>query len=128
MAFGFMMKISKAAYQKVMAKSRGRGQRSKHLTNRDRAVIEFYRLQQRLKKKAGPIHGYLKGNKVTNWTGLRICTVTSRKSARQGWIGYSSRRPERVHVQATCVDGRKYVGSGPGDGMYVRLRPKKGRR
>lgn len=123
-SFGFTMPIPQSAYKKVMAKSKGRGQRSKHLTNRDRAVIEMYRFQHR--KASAPIHGYLKGYKVTNWTGLKLCDVTRRKSARQGFPGYFGKRPERVHIQARC-GGRMYVGSGPGDGMYVTLRPKRGR-
>lgn len=124
MAYGFVMKIPKSAYQKALA--RGAGRRGSKASNRDRAVVEMYRYQQR--KKAGPIFGYLKGHKVTNWTGLKLCTVTRRSSGRTGFPDISGRRPERVHVTARCWDGRMYVGSGPGDGMYVRLRPKRGKR
>ena len=119
MAFGFTMRISKAAYQKALAKSR-----RKSGSNRDRSVVEFYRFQHR--KKHGPWGGYLKGHKITNWTGLRLCDVTMRTTSRQGYRDVSGRRPERVNFWARCVDGRLYVGTSPGDGMYARLRPAKG--
>lgn len=126
MAFGFKMKISKAAYQKALAKvqrenrtfKKGRGgyrfksaKAKTYATNRDRAVIEMYRLQSR--KKAAPIVGYKNGDKITNWTGLKICTIRQR-------IGNG--------ITAECIDGRFYVGRVNGEGMYVRLRPKKSRR
>lgn len=121
MALGILYKIPKSAYQKAIAKGAGRrGKRGAKATNRDRSVVEVYRFQNR--KSAKPFIAYLKGYKVTNWTGLRLCTVTSRKEGRRGFHG-----SKIVTVQAKCIDGRKYVGTGPGDEMYLRLRPKKGR-
>jgi hypothetical protein len=111
--FGFTFKIPEAAYRKA---ARKRGSR----TNRDRAVIEVYRFVNR--KKAAPFMAYLKGHKVTNWTGLKLCDVTSRKEGRRGFHSSTI-----VTVQAKCIDGRRYVGTGPGDNMYLRLRPKRGR-
>jgi hypothetical protein len=118
MAFGFTGKISAAAYRLAMSKRKK--------TNRDRAVIEFYRFKNR--KKATPFIAYKKGAKLTNWTGLRLCTVTSASTARSGWRDVSGRRPERVSVHARCIDGRRYVGSGAGDNMSFRMRPARGRR
>ena len=141
MSYGFTMKIPKGAYQKALKrvqaadrvfrahkgkggvpaeKLKGKG------TNRDRAVVELYKFQN--KKAAKPFMAYLKGRKVTNWTGLRMCDVTSRSSGRSGFPDISGRRSERVTITAKCVDGHTYVGRGPGDGMYIRMTPKKGRK
>jgi len=101
-------------------------------TNKDRAVIEVYKFQNRT--RATPFVGYLKDRKITNWTGLRLCTVTQRTEAHVGFQpqhgagggrGYPSGK--RVFINADCIDGRKYVGTSPGDGMYARMRPKKGK-
>ena len=135
-SFGFTMKIPKAAYQKALKKVQQetrsyRGRRSKsssakrYATNRDRSVVYMYRFQNR--KKHGPWSGYLTGYKVTDFTGLRICTVTKRSSGRSGFVDVTGHRSTRVTVIAKCIDGRKYVGRGPGDGMYLRLTPKRGR-
>lgn len=133
MALGFTMKISKGAYQKALKKVQAAnrvfrrhkgGVPSEKLkgkgTNRDRAVVEFYRFQTR--KTAKPFVGYLKGGKVTNFTGLRLCTITSRKEGRRGFGG-----SRLASVTARCVDGRQYVGTGSGDGMSIQMRPKKGK-
>jgi hypothetical protein len=120
MALGILYKIPKSAYDKAIKKGAGRRRSGKKVTNRDRSVVEVYRFQNR--KSAKPFVAYLKDRKVTNWTGLRLCTVTSRKEGRRGFHG-----AKIVTVQARCIDGRSYVGTGPGDGMYLRLRPKKGR-
>lgn len=89
-------------------------------TNRDRSVVEVYEFRNR--KQAAPFVGYLDGKKITNWTGLRLCTVTSRTEGRRGFYG-----SKITSVQARCIDGRRYVGTSPGDGMYARMRPAKGR-
>ncbi len=89
-------------------------------TNRDRAVVEVYEFKNR--KKATPFTAYLKDRKITNWTGVRLCTVTSRKEGRRGFHG-----SKIVSVRAHCIDGRNYVGTSPGDNMYARMRPAKGR-
>lgn len=134
MAFGILYKIKKTQYQMALAKVKRskafwRGRRSissteskaDPATNRDRAVVELYRFQQR--KKAKPFVAYLKDRKITIWPGQRICDVTHRSSGRTGFPGYSSKRPERVTVHAKCIDGHSYIGRGPGDGMYIRMKP-----
>lgn len=148
MAIGILMKIPKSAYQKARKKvaasqklwrshNRNPKKRKKRgmslpagtkdaATNRDRAVIEVYEFQNR--PAAKPFMGYLKGNKITNFTGLRLCTVTKRTEARSGFVDVTGRRSKRVSVTAACIDGRKYVGTSPGDGMYARMRPKTGKR
>jgi hypothetical protein len=140
MALGILIKISRAAYHKARKKVaaetwRGRSynrdpkKRKRGMsypsegalaTNRDRSVIEVYKFQNRTSAK--PFMGYLKGRKITNFTGLRLCTITSRSEGRRGFHG-----TKIVSVQANCIDGRKYVGTSPGDGMYARMRPKKGK-
>lgn len=139
MALGMLMKIPKSAYEKALKKvqadnrvwKRHKGgplgpETKRHATNRDRAVVEVYRFQQR--KSAKPFVAYLKGMKVTNWTGLRLCDVVNRRVGRSGFRNVTGRRSERVTFQANCVDGRRYVGTSPGDGMYARLRPMKSRK
>jgi hypothetical protein len=120
MALGFLKWISKTAYQKARVKIlSGRG------TNRDRAAVEFYRFQTR--KSAKPFIGYLKGMKITNWTGLRMCDIVNKKTHRSGFRNVTGRRSERTTFNAKCIDGRRYTGMSPGEGMYARLRPMKGR-
>lgn len=132
MAYGILTKIPKSAYDKALKKVQKerksyRGKKSKPLykqtyaTNRDRAVVEIYKFQNRTSAK--PFTAYLKDRKITNWTGLRMCDVTSRSSARTG--GFA--RGSRVTVTARCIDGHTYVGRGPGDGMYINMKPKRGR-
>jgi hypothetical protein len=111
--YGILVKISKGAYQKATGKRRR--------TNRDRAVIEVYRFQNQ--KRARPFVGYLKGARITNWTGLRLCDVTKRGGGRSGFPDVTGQRSQRVTFHASCIDGRRYVGTSPGDGMYARLRP-----
>lgn len=144
--FGLLMKIPKGAYQKAMKKLRasarvwerynpGRKAAGKGrslpagvhdpATNRDRAVVEAYRFQHR--KRATPFMAYLKGQKITNWTGLRLCDITRRSSGRSGFPDVTGRRTARVSFHAKCIDGHSYVGTSPGDGMYARLRPARGR-
>lgn len=144
MSLGILKTVSKNAYQmalkKVNASRRVWKRHGKHskrgssldvtkykdpATNRDRAVVEIYRFQHR--KSAKPFVGYLKGGKVTNWGGLRLCTVTKRSSGRSGFPDVTGRRTARVTVTARCIDGHTYVGRGPGDGMYMRMTPKRGR-
>lgn len=125
MAFGFKLRISKAAYQKALAKVRREdrtfkkakrgGWRTKsagsktYATNRDRAVVEMYRMQTM--KSAKPITGYVKGDKITNFTGLRMCSII--------------RRTGKKGILARCVNGHTYVGRSNGEGMWINLRPTK---
>lgn len=123
--FGILFKIPKSAYQKaakkvaaadrVFKRWRGKGGVPSELlkgkgTNRDRAVVEVYRFQNRT--KATPFTAYMKGAKITNFTGLRLCTVVHR-TGKKG-------------VTARCIDGRTYVGRSNGDGMWISMRPKAG--
>ena len=136
-SFGIVLNIPKATYQKakrrVAASSRYWKKHGSHsrggsslpadkaandpATNRDRAVVEVYELKNR--KVARPITGYYKvakanqPPKITNFLGHRICTVQHRTG--------------KTGVTAKCIDGRTYVGRSNGDGMWINLRPKKGR-
>jgi hypothetical protein len=126
MSFGFTRRIPKAVYAKALAKVRqenrtfkkskrgGWSVKSKgsktYATNRDRAVVEFYRLQNM--KVAKPITGYMKGDKITNFTGLRMCSIIRRSGK---------------GITARCVNGHTYVGRSNGEGMWINLRPKRGR-
>lgn len=112
MALGILRKISPTAYKSAKSKRKK--------TNRDRVVVEIYKFQNR--KSAKPFTAYLKGRKITNWTGLRMCDVTSRSDYKTS----GAVRGTRASVTAKCIDGRTYHGTGPGDGMYINLRPKKG--
>jgi hypothetical protein len=109
-AFGFTLAISPAAYQKAAARAR-----SKKATNRDRAVVEVYKFRAR--KKPAPFVAYVNrdGTKITNFTGLRLCTIQG--VARDG-----------KGVHARCIDGRMYHGRSNGTGMWISLRPLKGKR
>ena len=130
---GISLTISKAAYQKALKKvnaskrvwkKHGSHSRSGSsldttkykdpATNRNRAVVEVYRFQNQ--KRAKPFVGYMKGEgvgaKVPNFVGHRVCTVERR-------VGKS--------VTAKCIDGRKYTGRSNVSGMWIKMRPKKGR-
>ncbi len=57
----------------------------------------------------------------------RLCDVTNRGGGASGFPDVTGRRSHRVTFHAKCIDGHKYVGTSPGDGMYARLRPRRGR-
>jgi hypothetical protein len=66
---------------------------------------------------------------VTTWTGGQLMTVDRNRygaphmsHARVGFRDCSGRSPERYTVHATDVHGQKWIGIGPGEGMYLRLR------
>lgn len=80
--------------------------------NRDRAVVEVYEFKNR--KQARPFTGHVKGQKITIFTGTRVCNITQR-TGKKG-------------VTAKCIDGREYVGRSNGEGMWINMRPKKGRK
>jgi hypothetical protein len=66
--------------------------------------------------------GYLDGRAIQTWTGGHLMTVTERWSHKRPRSWLSS---EVVYVRAVDVHGNRWHGSGPGDGMYVRLRRSK---
>ena len=65
--------------------------------------------------------GYLSsdGRSIQGWPGHHLARVTyERESLHSGFGGLHP----RTHVRATDTRGREWYGSGPGRGMYVRLR------
>jgi len=62
------------------------------------------------------------GKKITTWTGDELGVIVSQKTARVGFPEMNGRRPVRYFVTVRGIDGRVWCGTGPGPGMYVRLR------
>jgi hypothetical protein len=77
-----------------------------------------YEHEKQLMRTSDRIVLYLSGQTITTWTGDLMARVTSRTSRKM-------RTPRgshtRVFVRAIDGDGRHWHGSGPGDGMYIRL-------
>lgn len=59
---------------------------------------------------------------VTTWSGGIMGRVASRTERSCGGF---ARRYKRTYVRVTDLDGREWYGSGPGDGMYIRLRARR---
>jgi len=68
--------------------------------------------------------GYLSADTkhVTTWTGERLGVVQSLRVSRSGFPDASGRRPQRYHARVKGIDGRVWIGTGPGPSMYMRLR------
>lgn len=84
--------------------------------NRDRTVVEVCNFVER--KTPKPFTGYYKAKPgqtptITSFTGVRLCTVASRSG---------------TAVQARCIDGNRYSGRPNGSGMWINMRPLKGKR
>lgn len=80
---------------------------------------------ERFKKGIGAKYfAYLSsdGKKITTWMGDELGIVNSRKIARVGFRDISGRRPERYFLKVQGIDGRKWIVTGPGPGMYCRMR------
>ncbi len=67
--------------------------------------------------------GYLKGKEITSWSGGLLARVTYRVTRRTGF-----HRSERVYFDAIDLDGKRWYGNSPGDGMYARLHARLTRR
>ncbi len=63
---------------------------------------------------------YLTGDKITTWSGGLLARVTYRRTRRVGFHG-----SERVYFNAVDLDGKRWHGNSPGDGMYCRLHASK---
>lgn len=85
-------------------------------------------LAELAKSKPGePAHFYYlssDGASVTNWPGSVLARVTRENSTRVGGFGGMQRR---TYIRAVTPDGKVFSGSGPGRGMFVRLRAVKAR-
>jgi hypothetical protein len=63
------------------------------------------------------------GKTLTTWTGGKLMTVTSHKTARVGFRGIDGKSPVRHYLQAHDVHGAHcWIGTSPGPGMYARMR------
>jgi len=56
------------------------------------------------------------GQSVTSWSGGVLARVTQRTERKVGF-----HRTTRIYLHAVDTDGRKWHGTSPGPGMYVRL-------
>jgi hypothetical protein len=75
--------------------------------------------EKQLMRTSESIVLYLTGQTITTWTGDLMARVTSRVQRKMRTPrGYPH---TRVFVRAIDGDGRHWHGSGPGDGMYIRL-------
>ena len=71
-----------------------------------------------------PFGAYLSedGKHITGWKGNIRATVTQRSTSRTGWYG-----SRITHIQAVDQFGGLWYGKGAGSGMYITLRPMKGK-
>ena len=69
-------------------------------------------------KTARDVMLYLDGNRITSWSGGFMAQVTQRTTRTMRGFGG---RYTRVYVRAVDQDGKHWHGTGPGDGMYIRL-------
>jgi hypothetical protein len=60
--------------------------------------------------------GYLQDREIHTWSGGLLARVTSRVTRRVGFYGSS-----RVYFAAIDLNGKRWYGNSPGDGMYCRL-------
>lgn len=63
---------------------------------------------------------YLSGNAVTTWTGGNMGRVTSRVP-RALRVPGSYGKHTRIYLNVIDLDGKRWHGTSPGDGMYCRL-------
>lgn len=78
-----------------------------------------YEREKQLMCTSDSIVLYLDGRMITTWTGDLMARVT-RRTERKIYTPNGPRHT-RVFVRAIDGDGRHWYGSGPGDGMYIRL-------
>jgi hypothetical protein len=76
--------------------------------------------QREAMKSADSVVLYLKDRELTTWSGGLMARVTSRVNRRNGF-----HRSVIVYFQAIDLDGKRWYGTSPGDGMYARLRANK---
>lgn len=72
-------------------------------------------------QSTGVLYGYLSsdGRTVTTWPGLPLAAVMAEWETSAGGF---ARRTTITRVQARMDDGSRWHGSGPGRGMYIKLR------
>ena len=64
----------------------------------------------------------VKAYQITTWTGGALSRAVAHKVSHTGFPDATGRRPERWHLRVRGVDGRLWLGTSPGPGMYARLR------
>jgi len=71
-----------------------------------------------------PVGAYLSGDgkHITGWKGNILATVTQHSTSRTGWHG-----SRITHIQAVDQFGGLWYGKGAGNGMYITIRPVKGK-
>lgn len=79
---------------------------------------------EHIKEHSKPIGAYLSsdGKNITGWKGNTLATVTWHSTSRTGWHGSSI-----THIQAVDQFGGRWYGKGAGRGMYITIRPMKGK-
>lgn len=71
-----------------------------------------------------PVSAYLSGDgaRITGWKGNTMATVTHTSTSRTGWYG-----SRITHIRAVDHFGGHWYGKGAGKGMYITIRPAKGK-
>ena len=79
---------------------------------------------EQIKAHSKPVGAYLSGDgkHITGWKGNILATVTQRSISRTGWHG-----SRITHIQAVDQFGGLWYGKGAGNGMYITIRPMKGK-
>lgn len=60
------------------------------------------------------------GKEVTTWPGIKLMKVTYNGTARTGFYGST------IHyIRAVAPNGREYYGKNGGNGMWIKMKPRK---
>lgn len=81
--------------------------------------------REELKARSGPIGAYVSGDAttITTWTGGELGRIVRSSRSRSGFHG-----SQQLHVRVRDVHGALWYGTGAGAGVFITLRPMKGRR
>ena len=79
---------------------------------------------EQIRDHSKPVGAYLSGDgkHITDWKGNTLATVTRHSTSRTGWYG-----SRITHIQAVDQFGGLWYGKGAGNGMYITIRPMKGK-
>ena len=79
---------------------------------------------EQIRDHSKPVGAYLSGDgkHITGWKGNTLATVTQRSTSRTGWHG-----SRITHIRAVDQFGGLWYGKGAGNGMYITIRPMKGK-
>lgn len=79
---------------------------------------------ERIRDQSKPIGAYISsdGKNITGWKGNTMAKITQMSTSRTGW-----HRSEITHIRAVDQFGGRWYGKGAGRGMYITIRPIKGK-